>query len=563
MMKLTRLIFFTWLMVFFVALPDAGREVVAQEAHPQLQSGGEAAFVVPPVDPLGRGTPRGMVDGLVAAMARDDPRAVAEFLDLSELPEDQRRWGGRRLAAALQAVLDRSGGLLPSYRLNTAPSGSLDDGLPPDQEVFAQVRTPEGVRDLVARQVRTADGVVVWLVSPEALAIVEAQAPLTPVALVEQIMPPSWSVVRWAGAPASHWIALSAAALLSIASGLAVSMLLRFSIQRLPGGRAMAIGRAPVLASGAVLGCAFFAWASSFIGVSIVARAHVAPGVQIVAWIALATLIRLMVDGFSRLWLNALTSRGVVAAISVVTLARRGAKVLIVAAALLAAFSSLGIDLTGWLAALGIGGLVIALGAQKTVEHLVGTLSIVADKPIRIGDVCRVDGLLGTVEDIGIRSTRIRTFERTIVTIPNGIMSSARIESYATRDQFLFKHILQLRLDTPPQRLRSVLRSLDRVLADNPHVAPEPRRARLVAFGSEALNVEIFAYVVASDFEAFLAAGEELLLSLLEAVEAAGVSLAVPIRHVELYSRDGREVMSLACGPSEAPALRGMPTSKS
>ncbi len=500
-------------------------------------------------DLLGRSTPRGMVDGLLLAMAADDPSALLDFLDLSGLPEGQRSWRARRIATALEAVLDRRGGLLPSYRISMSEAGALQDGLPPDQDVFAQMRTSEGPVDLIAHQTRTPDGVVVWLVSPETLAKVEAQAPFAPVALVEEIMPRAWSDARAAGAPVSHWIALVIAATIALAAGWSAAGIFTIILQRIIGKHIVASSRTSTVALGAVIGCMLFGWLPGVLGVSIVARASVAPAVEIIAWMALATLAWATVDQFARAWLSALTRRGVVAAISLVTLARRGSKILITIAAILATFSSLGVDLTAWLAAFGIGGLVIALGAQKTVEHLVGTLSIVADKPIRVGDVCQVDGLLGTVEDIGIRSTRIRTFERTVVTVPNGIMSSARIETYALRDRFLFRHVLRLQLDTPPEQIRLVLDGLNQALVETEAVAPDPRRARLVSLAPESLEIEVFAYITAPDFDAFLAQGEALLLRLLDVVEACGAHLAIPARRVNIIGED--------CGSSARASGKG------
>ncbi len=86
---------------------------------------------------------------------------------------------------------------------------------------------------------------------------------------------------------------------------------------------------------------------------------------------------------------------------------QRGGRVLIFAVAIAAVFSSLGVNLTGWIAALGLGGLAFALGAQKTIEHFVGSLTLIADQPVRVGDFCQVDGLLGTVVPPPVRGTPV------------------------------------------------------------------------------------------------------------------------------------------------------------
>src|SRR5207237_651308 len=110
-------------------------------------------------------------------------------------------------------------------------------------------------------------------------------------------------------------------------------------------------------------------------------------------------------------------------AVATVPLGRRALKVFVALIAFIAALQNFGFNVTGLLAGLGVGGLAVALAAQKTVENLFGSVSLVADQPVRVGDVCRFGETVGTVEDIGLRSTRVRTLDRTLVTIPNAQFS--------------------------------------------------------------------------------------------------------------------------------------------
>ncbi|MGH6917175.1 MAG: mechanosensitive ion channel family protein [Geminicoccaceae bacterium] len=127
-----------------------------------------------------------------------------------------------------------------------------------------------------------------------------------------------------------------------------------------------------------------------------------------------------IVDGLGEVSSERRLRRGQLGALSVIRFFRRSAKFIIASVAGIAVLDSLGFDVTVGLAALGIGGIAIAFGAQKTVENLVGGLTLIADQPVRVGDFCRFGQTLGTVEDIGMRSTRIRTLDRTVVTVPNG-----------------------------------------------------------------------------------------------------------------------------------------------
>ena len=129
---------------------------------------------------------------------------------------------------------------------------------------------------------------------------------------------------------------------------------------------------------------------------------------------------------------------------SLVLLGQRVAKALVVIAAGLAVLGVLGFNLTTALAGLGIGGLAIGFGAQKTIENLFGGISLLGDEVIRVGDTCNFNGRVGTIEDISLRSTRIRTVERTELSIPNGALATMNIENLSRRDKFLFNPNLGL-----------------------------------------------------------------------------------------------------------------------
>jgi MscS family membrane protein len=229
-----------------------------------------------------------------------------------------------------------------------------------------------------------------------------------------------------------------------------------------------------------------------------------------------------------------MTRRGRLGALSVVTMVSRAGKVLIAAVALVAAFGALGVNLTGWIAAFGIGGIAIALGAQKTIEHFVGSLTLIADQPMRVGDTCQIEGMIGTIEDIGMRSTRLRTLDRTLVTIPNGVLSSTRIENYSSRDRFRYAPVLNLRYETTPDQIRYLLVEIRSLLYAHARVTEAPARIRFVGFGASSLDLEIFAYVMAETYDEFLEVQEDLNLRIMDIVERSGTGFAFPSSTVYL-----------------------------
>ncbi|WP_233416969.1 mechanosensitive ion channel family protein [Halovulum marinum] len=481
-------------------------------------------------DPWGRETPRGTVDGLLSAFGNNDMTAFAHLLDLSDIPEARRISESRRLGRTLERVLDRSGGLLPGYRLSADRAGLSGDNLGPDFDRFAAVLAEGTVTDLLLLRGED-EGRMVWRVAPVSLEVVRRLAPEVAQARYVTWLPARFSAMRIAGSSLAAWITLAALSVVALLIATVVFSALTWGLARLlHGGNHAATGRVirdawlPL----ALIGGGVLVQIGAFLlGIPVVARATLAPAIEIGTWLAIGWLLWRLVQTIGDEILLSMTRRERLGAVSVVSMARRFAKALVVALAAIFVSGSLGLDLTGWLAALGLGGLAFALGAQKTIEHLVGGLSIVADQPIRIGDFCQIDDVLGTVEDIGLRSTRIRTLDKTLVTIPNGDLSAARIENYAGRDRFRWLATIGLRYETTPDQMRAVIWRLDQLLAGDERIA-EDHRARFVGFSASSLDIEILAYILASDFPSSLSIREELNLSVIEIVAECGASFAFP-----------------------------------
>lgn len=198
----------------------------------------------------------------------------------------------------------------------------------------------------------------------------------------------------------------------------------------------------------------------------------------------------------------------------------------------------LGAPVYGIVAGLGVGGLAIALAAQPTIENLIGGLNLFADKPIRVGDVCRYGTDIGTVEAIGIRSTRIRGADRTLTTIPNAALAKMPIVNLTRRDRILIQTVIGLRYETTPEQLRYVLVRLRELLLGHPRVDPDTARARFVGLGNSSLDIEVFAYVTTRDWAEFLGIREDILLRIVDVVEEGGTAIAFPSQTLYL-GRDG------------------------
>ncbi len=204
------------------------------------------------------------------------------------------------------------------------------------------------------------------------------------------------------------------------------------------------------------------------------------------------------------------------------------ARVVVVVFAILLLAEVLQVPYQSVLAGLGIGGLAVALAAQSTLQNFISGITLYFDKPIAVGDFCRFGDKTGTVEFIGMRSTRIRTLARTLLTIPNSEFSNMQIENYAKRDSIFLNSIVKLRHEASPDQLRFLLVEIRRLLLSHPKVAADPLRVRFAGFGEHSLDIEIFAYVLTKEYTEFVAVREDIYLRIMQLIEASGVKLAVP-----------------------------------
>ncbi len=213
---------------------------------------------------------------------------------------------------------------------------------------------------------------------------------------------------------------------------------------------------------------------------------------------------------------------------------------IVAAAALLAVGADrLGMPVFGIVAGLGVGGLAIALAAQATLENLIGGLNLFADRPIRVGDSCRCGSDEGTVESIGIRSTRIRGSDRTLTTIPNGALSKMSIVNFAQRDRICIKSVIGVRYETSPEQLRYLLVKIRELLLSHPCIHPDSARARFIGFGPSSLDIEVFAYVTTSNGADFLGIREDIFLRVMEIVAQCGTGFAFPSQTLYFGRDDG------------------------
>lgn len=500
----------------------------AQSLTPEAPAAEEPAA---PVDPYGRATPEGTVSGIVAAIAAADHARASQYLNLANIPKARREARGAALAEQLQILLDRGGTFLPRTAISGKPEGHLDDGLEPLVERVGTIRTNGEKIDILLESVESETGPI-WLISRETLKAVpgllaKGEAQETP---MERVLPVPFLEKPVFGAPIGHWLTLVALALLCyLASWLLIALALRIDAWwyrfRHRDARSVFVAMAPPLRLW--LAAIAVTVIAPRLGLSIVARELFARAVEVVGWFALAWLAWRIIDAVGGVIIRRLQGHGSGQFAQLAAFLRRVVKGLVIVIGILAIFDTLGYDMTAGIAALGVGGLALALGAQKLIENLVASITILADQPVRVGEYCRVGDTSGTVEELGIRSTRIRTLDQTLVVIPNSDFAAKPIENYSRRGQFWFHPTLNLHQSTPPDRLLTLLERLRAMLADDDRFIAAPR-VRLLGVGNDRLPIEVFAYVRTTDNDEFLLIQEEVTLRMLALVADMGLSLAPP-----------------------------------
>jgi MscS family membrane protein len=484
-----------------------------------------------PADPLGRDTPRGTLVGFVRAAQEESQRAVEYFQPPPKgrhetLAEEQ------ELASQLFTVLNAK---FPASALGSIandPDGRGDDQQPRDQIKVGGTRGLSESFPITLVRLPDARGVKLWFISRQTLDRVSEVYDSLRFPRLEKSLPGYLVKYRPLGMPVWQWIAVVLLAPVAMALGWALALAGRALwqlVRRLRGLPPLPPQPLRRFGPGAMLLAVIIHYSFvAAIGTSLLYREYY----QRVIWVLLASAVYWAILQVTH-WVfrgisQRLTERGRLAERSLVSLTRRVLDVLIFVAIALAVLSLMQVNVTAALAGLGIGGLAIGLGAQKTFENLLGGISILTDKAVVVGDPCKIGDRAGTVEDIGLRSTKIRTEDRTIVSIPNGTVATATLENFRYRDKILFKQTLRLRYDLAPDHLRYVLAELRDALVHHAKVEESTARVRAMRFGENAIEVEVYAYVLERDYGAFLAAQEDLLLQVMETLERTGGAVALP-----------------------------------
>jgi len=200
-------------------------------------------------------------------------------------------------------------------------------------------------------------------------------------------------------------------------------------------------------------------------------------------------------------------------------------KTIVVIFAIILVFDNWGFNMTTIIAGLGVGGIAVALAAQQTIANVFGGVSVIGDGPVLLGDFGNFGGVTGTVEQIGLRSARIRTLNRTLVSIPNSSFAGINLENYAARDKILFNPNFQIKRTTPKDAVRKLIKDTEAMLKANQHIEVGPTPVRISAYSAASFTIEVFAYVRTREIDEYYKHQADLYLAIDEVVTGAGVEL--------------------------------------
>ena len=503
-------------------------------------------------DPLGRTTPRGTITGFTEAVHRGDLVGAARYMQLST----SQIANAATLARSLSELMDRHLSQAPTT-INASPEGALDDGLPLDRERVGPLEMDDQRVDVGLVRVTDATAGPIWLISSETLARVPALRRSIRATWVERVMPATLVRHSVFGISFAQWIVLIAALVIPLVTLWFLSGLLM--------GIARRVVTAPQRRTRLESWYASIRWPAIILITLLInfsnvprmglpltfriryGRLGLVALVITVAWLGRGLLTLSFERARSMIWGRDRTS-----ARSLTILVERLLKAVVIVVAIVAVLSILGVDTKTALAGVGIGGVAIALGAQKTVENLLGGVFLLSDRALAVGDTCSISNRLGTVEDITLRSVRMRTLEQTLLSIPAGVLSQSSVENFATRGKILIQTKLLLRYGTSAEQLRSILVGIRRLVAENPEIENSSSRVRLVDFGDRAVEIEFFAYVLTSDFMQFVAVREDILLRIATIVESSGSGFAQPTQFIYM----DRKHEPVVEGPVREPVAR-------
>ncbi len=480
---------------------------------------------VGPSDEFKRGTPRSSVFGLSQAIKEKDLKRAENYLDFRNLPFSKGELDRQELVRKLHIIAKRVMNV-DLLELSNDPLGHRDDSLPSYRDRVTTIDTKAGPVDILMQRVPRGDGVFIWKVSNATVALIPRLYEEFGYGRIGDKLSSVFPQYIILGLEIWQWVMLAGIVLLSGVISFILTFLLSMIArrsQKLTHTRLQSFVRGPLRF---LIFVVIFRVLFENISPTLVARAIFESRTLLtfaVFWVMLG-IIDLIVYRFAERMRRNGQKDGVV----LLRPAALGTKLVIGIFTALYWFDNLGYEVTTLIAGLGVGGIAVALAAQKSLENLIGAIMIYTSQPVRVGDFCKFKTTEGTVEEIGLRSTKLRTLARTVVHIPNAMFSSEEIENLTQRDKILYRTRLRLSYEVEPEKIRGVLGGIREMISEQDFIDNENSRVRFLEFGKYAQELELFIYLVTRDYAEYLKYREDVNLMLVDILASQDVKLTLP-----------------------------------
>ncbi len=534
-------------------------QVLIEHTAPKAAGELDAGLGAPPVS-VRRGNPREALEGFLAATHQGRFGEAAFYLDLDGYKPEEQLSVGSRLARRLMLVLDRKAWIDPA-EVSNDPAGVPEAGVPDNEERLATVKV-QGREETIglARRMTPSMGFI-WTFSPATVGEIDALYGAYGYGWLGDHLPTVFFSVSFWGIQLWQWTAL------------ALIFVLGWGVSRLAGhwlAVALRKGAARTSVSwddqlvhsldgplGFVLWGIVLALGARALGIAspdaqeLVRKVWKLLVVTGGGWF-LVRLVDILGGHFRRLAgpRNALAQ-------SFIPMLQRIVKIVAFLLLVLAGLDVLGVNVVAGLAGLGLGGLALAFAAQKTLENVFGAVAIAGDRPFAVGDFVLIGDTMGTVEDVGLRSTRVRTLQRTLVAIPNGTVASSKITNFAARDHIFYNFTVGVVYGTTSAQLVYIIDEVRKLLLGDPRVVLDGQRTRFKGFGSSSLDIEVFSWIATTDYNEYTIIAEDLNLKIMGIVERAGTSFAFPSQTLYLSRDAGLETARMEEIGAEVERRRG------
>ena len=505
-----------------------GKEVTEGEEQ-KTPAPAKAAKQLGPIDTHDRGVPRTAVAGYFSAVKANDYEKAAEYLDLRNLPRGHTRRDGPTLAHKLKVVLDRAL-WVDMETLSTEPRGHKDDGLPSYRDFVGHIPLGDRKVEILLQRVPRGDDVYIWKFSSATVREIPRLYDEYGYGELGEKLYLNLPEYKFLTLQLWQWVILLTLLLAAYTIAFIPTYGIGWLLRRKGTDKSLLWAR---FITGPLRWLIVLAILYQWIDIihpSMETRALLRA--KTITTIIFAWLFIEIVEIIKESWATKLRRIDREHAIVLLRPAATAVKILIIIIATLVWLDNIGYKVSTLIAGLGIGGIAIALAAQKSIENLIGAATLYTAAPVHVGDFCRFGDKVGTVEEIGLRSTRIRTLERTVITIPNADFAAMPLENFADREKIRFNPKLHLRYGTKPDQLKQIIIEIEKYLNEHEKVDEKPNIARFMGFGNYSLELNVLAFVLTTDYLEYLEIAEELNMRILEIVDAAGAELANPAKEL-------------------------------